>query len=172
MTCGRTKDLMHVMVGCGDESDNLKTRQQAFAIHERQGREFVQFFDQDMERRWRVQEHRNWRPVKRGTLRLRRGRPTDTDGAAKTVGTPWEAGGSAVVQYDELGREQAWAISLPECFPISAVAAEHMKVLLCVVMAHKAQIAEQKEMAEQEWLNKTDEWAKSLTAHADCIAVI
>ncbi len=101
-----------------------------------------------MATRGQVQEHRNGHPIKRGTLRLRIGRPTCTDGLAKNLGTPCAAGGAAVVQYDELGREQAWAISLPEGFPISAVAAEHMALLLCVVMAHEAQMAVQKELTE------------------------
>ncbi len=36
-----------------------------------------------------------------------------------------------MVQFDEQGREQAWAMSLPEGFPTSAVAAEHLAMLLC-----------------------------------------
>ncbi len=68
--------------------------------------------------------------------------------------------------------EQAWAISLPEGFPILAVAAEHMAMILCVIMAHGAQLAERKEWTEHEWQKRKDAWAQSLTAHADCMAVI
>ncbi len=41
-----------------------------------------------------------------------------------------------------------------------------------MAMAHEAQLAEQKELTEQERQNRRDAWAASLTAHADCLAVI
>ena len=43
------------------------------------------------------------------------------------------------MEYDEQGREQAWATVLPKGFPISAVATEHMALLLCILMAYEAQ---------------------------------
>ncbi len=67
------------------------------------------------------------------------GKPLYTDGSAKHVGTPWAAGASAVVQYDEQGNEQAWTLTLPKGFPISAVATEHMVVVLCVIVEYEAQ---------------------------------
>ena len=86
-----------------------------------------------------MQEFRNGAPVKRGTFKLIRGKDVYTDGSAKHVGTPWATGSSAVVQYDEKGRAQAWATVLPKGFPISAVATEHMALLLCILMAYEAQ---------------------------------
>ncbi len=65
-----------------------------------------------------------------GSLKLIRGEDVYTDGSAKHVGTPWATGSSAVVQYDEQGREQAWAFVLPKGCPISAVATEDMALLL------------------------------------------
>ena len=73
-------------------------------------------------------------------MKLIKGKDVYTDGSAKHVGTPWATGASAVVQYDEQGREQGWAIVLPKGFPLSAVATEHMALLLCRLMAYKAQV--------------------------------
>jgi hypothetical protein len=60
---------------------------------------------QDLLKESPVQEFRNGVPVKRGTLKLIRGKNVYTDGSAKHVRTPWATGSSAVVQYDEQGRE-------------------------------------------------------------------
>ncbi len=68
--------------------------------------------------------------VKRGTLRLIKGRDVYTDGSAKHVGTKWATGAASIVQFDETGRELAWAMVLPKGYPISAVASEHMALLL------------------------------------------
>ena len=65
-----------------------------------------------------VQEFRNGAPVPRGTLKFIKGKVAYTDGSAKHVRTKWATRAAAVVQFDEEGREQAWAIVLPLGFPV------------------------------------------------------
>ncbi len=85
---------------------------------------------------------------------------------AKHVGKPWATGASAVLQYDNQGREQAWAIVLLEGFPISAVATEHMALLLCILMAYEAQtgrcvleeVGEETAPSEEQMEDRRAEW--------------
>ena len=87
------------------------------------------------------------------------------------------------MQYDEEGREQAWAIVLPKGYPISAVASEHMALLLCILMAYESQCDRcfmEPAWEDREELNLTveqrearkHEWNGQITVHADCMAVI
>ncbi len=76
------------------------------------------------------------------------------DGSANHVGTPWAAGVSAAVQCDELGREREWASFLPEEFPISAVATEHMALTLCVLSVHKQRVQFEDTRTEREAIKR------------------
>ena len=116
-------------------------------------------------------------------MKLIKGKDVYTDGSAKHVGTPWATGASAVVQYDEQGREQGWAIVLPKGFPLSAVATEHMALLLCRLMAYKAQVGrcilepqwevgEETTLSDEQRERRRAEWQGQITVHADCMAVI
>ena len=117
-----------------------------------------------------VREWRNGHEVQRGTLFLAPEGLIYTDGSAKHVGTRWAAGASAVVQYDHNG-EKAWAMSLPQGCPVSAVAAEHMAMLLCMVLVREAQQRQVQETGST-WEDTLAQWGGKVQVHADCMAVV
>ncbi len=81
-------------------------------------------------RRGLIQKYKQGREVESGTIRINLDRPVYLDGTAKHVGTNHAQAASAIVQFDEEGEELAWAMAMLEGYPISAVSAKHMTVLL------------------------------------------
>ncbi len=66
--------------------------------------------------------------------------------------------------------------------PISAVASEHMALLLCILMAYESQCErsvveppwedrEELALSEEQRAIRRAEWSGQITVHADCMAV-
>ncbi len=172
--CGREQDLTHLIRGCeaapeqgtSEHKDDPWRTFFAYAVDYPD----MKFCHEEVARAGHIREWRNGVEVERGSICLTPAQPIYSDGSAKLVGTRWAAGAAAIVQYEQ-GIEKAWAMSLPEGFPVSAVAAEHMAMLLCMVVAEESQSkAAQSRGVEPQVVQQ--EWEGKVQVYADCMAVI
>jgi hypothetical protein len=95
------------MVGCSDDGEEVIKCQEAFGTQDFQAEQLRQSLAEDVEKRGLRAQERAHCPE--GDAEADYRKTGVRRRSAKHVGTPWVARASAVVQYDDLGRERAWA---------------------------------------------------------------